>query len=86
MLVTLVDVARYLTALRSLLYIMRETHPLLCQQVDGPGFFSASGNMMKEVRRYHYDDLFVGKCGCIRQLFMLSMSLLGVMMLGVSML
>lgn len=39
MLVTAINVARYVTALRSLIYIMREAHPLLYQQVDGRGFF-----------------------------------------------
>ncbi len=38
MLVTAINVARYVTALRSLIYIMREAHPLLYQQVDGRGF------------------------------------------------
>ena len=35
MLVTIINMVRYLTALRSLIYIMREAHPLLYQQVDG---------------------------------------------------
>lgn len=39
MVVTGVNMIRYLTALRSLIYIMREAHPLLYQQVDGNGFF-----------------------------------------------
>lgn len=92
MLVTLVNVARYLTALRSLIYIMREAHPLLYQQVDGPGFFSASGNVAKQVRLYHYlkskeylhhhDTVFTGKCERVRQLFVLSMALMGVTMLA----
>jgi universal stress protein B len=92
MLVTLINVARYLTALRSLIYIMREAHPLLYQQVDGPGFFSANGNMAKQVRLYHYlkskeylhhhDAVFTDKCERVRQLFVLSSALLGVAMLG----
>jgi universal stress protein B len=94
--VTLVNVARYLTALRSLIYIMREAHPLLYQQVDGPGFFSANGNMAKQVRLYHYlkskeylhhhDEVFTGKCERVRQLFVLSVALLGVTMFGAFML
>lgn len=72
MLVTLVNIMRYLTALRSLIYIMREAHPLLYQQVDGGGFFTTHGNMVKQVRLFHYlktreylhhhDSLFMGKC------------------------
>lgn len=38
LIVTLINLARYFSALRSLLYIMRDAHPLLYQQVDGRGF------------------------------------------------
>lgn len=92
MFVTLINVARLLTALRSLIYIMREAHPLLYQQVDGPGFFSANGNMQKQVRLYHYlktreylhhhETLFINKCERVRQAFVLSAALFGVTMLG----
>jgi len=85
-LVTVVNVARYLTALRSLIYIMREAHPLLYQQVDGGGFFTTHGNMSKQVRLYHYlktkeyhhhhDHLFTEKCDRVRELFVLSVVLL----------
>ncbi len=71
MVVTGVNLARYLTALRSLIYIMREAHPLLYQQVDGNGFFTTHGNVTKQVRLYHYlkskeyhhhhDEVFTGK-------------------------
>ena len=50
MLVSCVNMARYLTALRSLIHIMREAHPLLYQQVDGGGFFTTHGNVTKQVR------------------------------------
>ncbi|USD65224.1 universal stress protein UspB [Vibrio sp. SCSIO 43136] len=92
LLVTTVNMARYLTALRSLIYIMREAHPLLYQQVDGGGFFTAHGNMAKQVRLFHYlksreylhhhDEVFTGKCMKVRELFVLSTSLLGVTVLG----
>ncbi|ASU23461.1 universal stress protein UspB [Vibrio anguillarum] len=88
MLVTGVNLVRYLTALRSLIYIMREAHPLLYQQVDGGGFFTTHGNVTKQVRLFHYlkskeyhhhhDTLFTGKCDRVRALFILSMSLLAV--------
>ncbi|MGL4379681.1 MAG: universal stress protein UspB [Vibrio sp.] len=84
--VTAINVVRYVTALRSLLYIMREAHPLLYQQVDGRGFFTTHGNMTKQVRLYHYlksreyhhhhDAYFIGKCDRVRGLFVLSGSLL----------
>ncbi|MDW6002463.1 universal stress protein UspB [Vibrio mangrovi] len=92
MAVTLVNVARYLTALRALIYIMREAHPLLYQQVDGPGFFTTHGNMNKQVRLFHYikskeylhhhDPVFTGKCERVRQLFILSSSLVGLTMVS----
>ena len=92
MMVTLVNMARYFTALRSLIYIMREAHPLLYQQVDENGFFTTHGNMTKQVRLFHYiksreyhhhhDEVFTGKCERVRELFILSTSLLGVTLLA----
>jgi len=92
MMVTLVNMARYLTALRSLIYIMREAHPLLYQQVDGNGFFTTHGNVTKQVRLFHYikskeyhhhhDEVFTGKCDRVRELFILSTSLLAVTLLA----
>jgi universal stress protein B len=92
MMVTLVNMARYFTALRSLIYIMREAHPLLYQQVDGNGFFTTHGNMTKQVRLFHYiksreyhhhhDEVFTGKCERVRELFILATSLLGVTLLA----
>lgn len=92
MVVTMVNGARYLTALRALIYIMREAHPLLYQQVDGGGFFTTHGNVTKQVRLFHYlkskeyhhhhDSVFTGKCDRVRSLFILSMSLLGVTLLA----
>ncbi|GAA5648069.1 MULTISPECIES: universal stress protein UspB [Vibrio] len=86
MLVTLVNMARYFTALRSLLHIMREAHPLLYQQVDGNGFFTTHGNVTKQVRLFHYlkskeyhhhhDELFTHKCDRVRELFVLTTALL----------
>ncbi|ASI89505.1 MULTISPECIES: universal stress protein UspB [Vibrio] len=88
MLITSVNMARYLTALRALIFIMREAHPLLYQQVDGRGFFTAHGNMSKQVRLYHYlktkeylhhhDPVFTGKCDRVRELFVLCCALIGV--------
>ncbi|MBF9002013.1 MULTISPECIES: universal stress protein UspB [Vibrio] len=84
--VTAVNLARCLSALRSLLYIMRNVHPLLYQQVDGRGFFSPQGNLSKQVRLYyyikskeythHHDELFTAKCDRVRQLFILCVALI----------
>jgi len=91
MLVCGVNMARYLTALRSLIYIMREAHPLLYQQVDGRGFFTTHGNMAKQVRLFHYlksreymhhhDPVFTQKCIKVRELFVLTFALLGITLL-----
>ncbi|RJX68842.1 universal stress protein UspB [Vibrio sinensis] len=96
MLVTLINFARYLTALRSLIYIMREAHPLLYQQVDGNGFFTTHGNVTKQFRLFHYlkskeyhhhhDTVFTGKCDRVRELFILLVALVGVTLLGAFML
>ncbi|WP_060983251.1 universal stress protein UspB [Vibrio splendidus] len=92
MVVTCVNWARYFTALRTLIYIMREAHPLLYQQVDGGGFFTTHGNMTKQVRlfsyikskeyHHHHDEVFTAKCDRVRQLFILSSALLGVTLLA----
>ncbi len=91
MAVTAINIARYLTTLRSLLYIMRAAHPLLYQQVGGNGFFTPNGNVTKQVRLYHYiksreyqqhhDPVFIAKCDRVRELFMLSLIFLGVTLL-----
>ncbi|PJC85099.1 universal stress protein UspB [Vibrio sp. HA2012] len=92
MVVVSVNLARALTALRSLLYVMREAHPLLYQQVDGRGFFTTHGNMTKQVRLFyyirsreymhHHDPVFIKKCDKVRGLFILFMNLLGVTLLA----
>ncbi len=91
MLVSGINMMRYLTALRSLIYIMREAHPLLYQQVDGRGFFTTHGNMAKQVRLFHYlksreylhhhDPVFTHKCVKVRELFVITFSLLGLTLL-----
>ncbi|OEF30021.1 universal stress protein UspB [Vibrio rumoiensis] len=83
--VTVINLVRYFTALRSLIFIMREAHPLLYQQVDGRGFFRTHGNVAKQVRLYHYlkdkeylhhhEDVFINKCSKVRELFVLSSGL-----------
>jgi universal stress protein B len=92
MVVTGVTLVRYLTALRSLIHIMREAHPLLYQQVDGNGFFTTHGNVTKQVRLFHYikskeyhhhhDEIFTSKCERVRELFVLSSALVGVTLLA----
>ncbi len=90
--ITGVNMLRYFTTLRSLLYIMREVHPLLYQQVDGNGFFTPSGNVSKQVRlfyyikskeyHHHHDERFTTKCERVRELFILSSMLTGVTLLA----
>lgn len=92
MVVVSINLARYLTALRSLIYVMREAHPLLYQQVDGGGFFTTHGNVVKQVRLFHYlrdreylhhhDAVFVNKCVKVRELFILFSALIVVTLLA----
>ncbi len=92
MIVVSVNLARYLSALRSLIYVMREAHPLLYQQVDGGGFFTTHGNVMKQVRLFHYlkdreyinhhDEVFIAKCSKVRETFILFIALIGVTLLA----
>ncbi|GEA51240.1 universal stress protein B [Vibrio inusitatus NBRC 102082] len=86
MIVTAVNSMRYISTLRALIFVMREAHPLLYQQVDGRGFFTTQGNVVKQFRLFHYlkskeysqhhDPVFVGKCDKVRELFILSCALL----------
>ncbi|SJL85037.1 universal stress protein UspB [Vibrio palustris] len=86
--VTIVNIARCLSSLRSLLYVMRQAHPLLYQQVDGRGFFSVQGNFAKQIRLYHYlkcreyqqhhDEIFTAKCDRVRYLFALNVALVAI--------
>jgi universal stress protein B len=86
LLVTIINFSRYVTSLRALLFLMREAHPLLYQQVDGSSFFTAHGNVYKQARLFHYlrhkeysehhDSGFVAKCDKVRELFVVSCALL----------
>lgn len=83
--VILINLARALTALRALIYLMREAHPLLYQQVDGAEFFTSHRNRNKQVRLYHYlktreymhhhDEIFTRKCDKVRDLSILIVAL-----------
>ncbi len=84
--VTAINIVRYLSTLKTLLFIMKEAHPMLYQQVDGRGFFTTQGNFGKQTKllQYlwqqeyldHYEPRFVFKCEKARYLFMLSCILL----------
>lgn len=82
MTVTLVNLVRALTSLRTMIYVMREAHPLLYQQVDGGGFFTSHPNITKQVRLFsylkekeylhHHEPVFIEKCQKVRDLFTLT--------------
>ncbi|WP_261834438.1 universal stress protein UspB [Vibrio ishigakensis] len=90
--VTTVNFVRYISTLRTLIFVMREAHPLLYQQVDGRGFFTTQGNVVKQFRLFHYlrgreykehhDPVFVEKCDKVRELFILSCALLFVTLIA----
>lgn len=92
-LIIIVNIARYLTALRTLLSIMKEVDPMLYLEVDGAGFFKVDGNFTKHKRLYsylmnreymrQYDDRFIEKCRNIRRTFILTNYLLVTLILAV---
>ncbi|MGL4860417.1 MAG: universal stress protein UspB [Enterobacteriaceae bacterium] len=81
-LVCLVNMARYYSSLRVLLYVLRGCDPLLYQYVDGPGFFTSHGQPGKQLRlmryillqhyRTHFDEEFIALCLRVREQFILS--------------
>ena len=83
--VTVVNGARYVSSLRTLLIVMRDADPLLYQSVDGRGFFSSQGNVSKQIRLFHYirshqyakhhNPIFISKCEKVRHLFILTSAL-----------
>lgn len=72
---------RYFSSIRVLLFILRESDPLLYQSVDGNGFFTAHGQWNKHIKliRYintqqytnHHDPEVILRCERIRKQFML---------------
>lgn len=83
--VTTVNVVRYVTTLRTLLFVMKEAHPLLYLQVDGRWFFTTHGDFNKQTKllQYlwqsgymnHHDPIFINKCEKTRHLLLLSIAL-----------
>ncbi|MGL5759506.1 universal stress protein UspB [Plesiomonas sp.] len=90
LLISVVNIARYISSLKVLLFVMRESDPYLYLQVDGRGFFRTTGVISKQIRLFHYlreqrylshhDPLFIEKCAKVRQLFIFTSSLLLLML------
>lgn len=86
LLMSALNIARYLSSLRVLLFIMRDSDPYLYLLVDGRGFFRPTGVISKQIRLFHYlreqryvshhDLRFIAKCVQVRQQFVLSSALL----------
>ncbi|MGL4270481.1 MAG: universal stress protein UspB [Plesiomonas sp.] len=86
LLLSALNIARYLSSLRVLLFIMRDCDPYLYLLVDGRGFFRPTGVLSKQIRLFHYlreqrylshhDPRFITKCIQVRQQFILSSALL----------
>jgi len=80
--ITSINLARSISSLRCLLYIMREIDPLLYQRVNGRVFFKTEGNYSKQMQLFHYirrnehmhhfDNNFIARCEKVKQLFTLS--------------
>lgn len=77
----IINMMRYFSSIRVLLFILRESDPLLYQSVDGNGFFTAHGQWTKHIKliRYintkqytnHHDPEVILRCERIRKQFML---------------
>lgn len=84
--VTVINVLRYLSSLRTLIVMMKQAHPLLYQKMNRGNFFAIQGDISCQKRLYHYirsqeyrfhqDAVFIAKCNKVRRLFMLSFALL----------
>lgn len=80
--ITLINMARLVTTLRSLLYRMKDIDPLLYQRVNGRVFFKAEGDHSKQMHlfRYirnnehkqHFDENFIYRCSKVKKLFILT--------------
>ncbi|EKT56114.1 universal stress protein UspB [Providencia burhodogranariea] len=76
----IINMMRYFSSLRVLLYILRDTDPLLYQSVDGNGFFTTHGQFNKQLKliRYinnkqyldHFDSEVIRRCDRIRNQFL----------------
>lgn len=72
---------RYFSSIRVLLFILRESDPLLYQSFDGNGFFTTHSQWTKHIKliRYinikqyinHHDPEVILRCERIRKQFML---------------
>lgn len=92
--ICVVNLARYLSSLRALLFVLRGCDPLLYQYVDGSGFFTSHGQPRKQIRlvsyifsqRYteHHDPEFIRRCERVRGQFLLTLSLGGLVIVSLS--
>lgn len=80
--VSVINMVRYFSALRALLQQMQTSDPQLYQSVDGAGFFTARGQPARQVLlvrylfkkgyRDHQDEAFVRHCVRTRHQFILT--------------
>ncbi|MGL5334771.1 MAG: universal stress protein UspB [Enterovibrio sp.] len=83
--VTVINILRYISSLRVLLYLLREANPMLYQKIGGDDFFFETNDMSKPKRLFHYlkcqeyqhhhDEAFIAKCDKVRSLSKLCSSL-----------
>lgn len=76
----IINMMRYFSSIRVLLYILRDTDPLLYQSVDGNGFFTTHGQLNKQLKlvRYinnkqyldHFDPEVISRCERIHKQFL----------------
>ncbi|MGL5290548.1 MAG: universal stress protein UspB [Vibrionaceae bacterium] len=83
--VTVINMLRYISSLRVLLYLLRDANPMLYQKIGGEDFFFETNDMSKPKRlfhyikfqeyRHHHDEEFIAKCNKVRHLSKLCSSL-----------
>lgn len=94
-LIIAINIIRYISTLRVMLFLMKEVDPMLYLEVDGAKFFKPKANLAKQKRLYsylmnreymrEYDDDFIDKCRKIRRTFILTNYLLVTLIVAVVM-
>ncbi|MCC8365297.1 universal stress protein UspB [Xenorhabdus sp. PB61.4] len=89
--ICIINILRYISSLRALLFILRQADPMLYQAIDGNGFFTGNGQFSKQMRlvRYintqgylnHHNDDVIFFCERLRKQFILTKVLCGIVLL-----
>ncbi|MDR0218911.1 MAG: universal stress protein UspB [Enterobacteriaceae bacterium] len=91
LIIFIINILRYISSLRALLFVLRQADPMLYQSIDGNDFFTADGQFNKRIRlvRYintqsylnHHNADVVFFCERLRKQFLLTKALCGLALL-----